>query len=625
MSLITLIDVSHNFGDKDIFRNINFSIEKNSRIGLVGINGSGKTTLFNILTRKINPRRGKVLSAKKFKIAYLSQEVDLPDEETLYECVLGSRPDYVELKKLLDAAELELEHNNTSENLTKYTKLREQFEAINGFNYEVEIKLVLTSLNFPIPVWHNKIDKFSGGEKTRIQLAKFLLQPYDLMLLDEPTNHLDIKMIIWLEKFLTNRNKPYIIISHDRRFLDNTIKKIVEIESCKLNVFHTNFTNYRQEKEQRYEVQMKEYKRQQDFIRTTKDFIQKNMAGQKVLQAKSRQKMLDKLDIIDKPMNTKEVNLNLKIEKRSGNDVYIFKDLSFGFNDLPLVENVNLRLAYKDKVAILGHNGCGKTTLLRLMKGEVEPMHGIAKKGASLSIGYYDQMHLNLDDSKNVLRTIWDMVPGEPQGYVLSYLARFGFRGDDVEMPVNILSGGEKARLYLAKLIHEKPNFLILDEPTNHLDIFMIPNLVKALQEYDGTIIFVSHDRYFVEKVASKKWFFNRQKDIIETKKDLEELFFEKGPAAAKKNYVKNKVKRINPHVLNKKMAEIDLLHNDLTIRKSELSAQEEKLADPDSYRNHFFLKPLTDRIKILKVEIEDLEKRLYILEDEYLELAEEE
>jgi ATP-binding cassette, subfamily F, member 3 len=623
MSLISLIDVSHNFGDRDIFRNINFTIEKNSRIGLVGINGSGKTTLFNILTRKITPRHGKVLSAKKLKIAYLSQEVDLPEDVTLYQCVLETRPDYIELKSKLDLAEAELEQNITPDNLREYSNLREQFEAIDGFNFEIEIKLVLTSLNFPIEIWNNKIAKFSGGEKTRIQLAKFLLQSYDLMLLDEPTNHLDIKMIIWLERFLTNRNRPYIIISHDRYFLDNTIKKIVEIDQCRINVFHSIFSNYRKEKEQRYKVQLKEYKRQQEFIKSTEDFIQRNMAGQKVLQAKSRQKMLNRMDVIEKPSNQKEMLLNLKSEKRSGNDVFIFKDLALGFNNIPLVENVDLRLGYQDKVAVLGHNGCGKTTLLRLMNGELEQISGIAKKGASLDIGYYDQLHLSLDESKTVLRTIWDMVPGEPQGYPLSYLARFGFRGDDVEKPVSILSGGEKARLYLAQLIHQKPNFLILDEPTNHLDIFMIPSLVKALQAYDGTIVFVSHDRYFVNQVATRKWFFNRDKNIVETKKNLEELFFQKPPAARKKMYVKNREKRINPHILNVKMTEIEKIHNEIENKKNELKLQEEKLADPESYRNHYILKPLTDKIKNLKAEIEELQVQLFHLEEEYLDLAE--
>jgi ATP-binding cassette subfamily F protein 3 len=230
---------------------------------------------------------------------------------------------------------------------------------------------------------------------------------------------------------------------------------------------------------------------------------------------------------------------------------------------------------------------------------------------------------LNLDDDKTVLRTIWDMVPGEPQGYPLSYLARFGFRGDDVEKPVSILSGGEKSRLFLAKLIHQKPNFLILDEPTNHLDIFMIPSLVKALQEYDGTVVFVSHDRYFVEKVATRKWFFTHEKNIVDTKKSLEDLFFQKPPPPAKKSYEKNREKRINPHILNSKMTEIDKVHDLLHKKKRELTSQEEKLADPESYKNQYILKPLTEKIKLLKAEIEDLEDRLLQLEDEYLELAE--
>jgi len=261
--------------------------------------------------------------------------------------------------------------------------------------------------------------------------------------------------------------------------------------------------------------------------------------------------------------------------------------------------------------------------LLRMMNSELNPLNGVARKGASLDIGYYDQLHLSLDESKTVLRTIWDLVPGEPQGYPLSFLARFGFRGDDVEKLVSTLSGGEKSRLYLAKLIHQKPNFLILDEPTNHLDIFMIPSLVKALQEYDGTVVFVSHDRYFVNKVATKRWFFNRDKAIVETKKSLEELFFQKPPATRKKIYEKKREKRINPHILNSKMTEIEAAHDNLKILQQELVEHEEKLADPDSYKNHYVLKPLTNKIKDLKSEIIQQEEILFQLEEEYLELAE--
>ena len=623
MSLISLNNISLNFGDNDVFKNINFTIEKNSRIGLVGINGSGKSTLFNIMTKRLIPHEGEVHTARNIKIAYLTQDSELDENQTLYEYILESRPDFIELSKKLRNAEEELSKNNTKENLNKFSKIQQEFELIDGFLYETEIKLVLTSLNFPIEIWNRKIKKFSGGERTRIQLAKFLLQPNTVMLLDEPTNHLDIKMIMWLEKYLINLNIPYVIVSHDRHFLDNTITKIAEIENKRINFFACNYSNYRTEKQQRYKVQLKEYKRQQRFIKTTKDFIQRNMAGQKVLQAKSRQKMLDKLDIIEKPKAVKDMKMNLQIKNRSGNDVYILKDLSFGFAENILVTNVNLRIGYKDKVAILGKNGCGKTTLLRLLNEEIDPLKGISKKGAGLHIGYYDQYNLILDDNKTVLRTIWDLTPYEPQGYVLSYLAKFGFRGDDVEKKVSILSGGEKSRLFLAKLIHEKPNFLILDEPTNHLDIYMVSNLEKALMNYEGTIIFVSHDRYFIQKVATKRWFFSN-KNIIETKKELEELFLSEYDSKPKNssNYKKNKSRRTNPIILNKILDKIDEAHVSLEKKREELIFSENKFSDNSIFNDVSKVKSLHKNIKILKKEIKGLEIDLKNLEEEYLELA---
>ncbi|MCK4696020.1 MAG: ABC-F family ATP-binding cassette domain-containing protein, partial [Candidatus Cloacimonetes bacterium] len=319
----------------------------------------------------------------------------------------------------------------------------------------------------------------------------------------------------------------------------------------------------------------------------------------------------------------KDMKMNLQIKNRSGNDVYILKNLSFGFAKNILVTNVNLRIGYKDKIAILGKNGCGKTTLLRLLNEEIDPLKGISKKGAGLHIGYYDQYNLILDDNKTVLRTIWDLTPYEPQGYVLSYLAKFGFRGDDVEKKVSILSGGEKSRLFLAKLIHEKPNFLILDEPTNHLDIYMVSNLEKALMNYEGTIIFVSHDRYFIQKVATKRWFFNN-KNIIETKKELEELFLSEYDSKPKNSskYKKNKSRRTNPIILNKILDKIDESHVSLEKKREELIFSENKFSDKSIFNNVSKVKSLHKNIKIIKKDIKDLEIDLKNLEEEYLELA---
>ena len=300
-----------------------------------------------------------------------------------------------------------LSQNHSKANLNRLSKIQEEFEIIDGYNYETEIKLILTSLNFPLYRWQQKIEDFSGGEKTRIKLAKILLQKYDLLLLDEPTNHLDIPMICWFEKYLSNLKKPYLIISHDRYFLDKIIKKIIELENGKVSYYSGNYSFYKEESKLRKLRIQKEIKQQQKLIQRTEDFIQRNMAGQKVKQAKSRLKKLNKLEIIPKIQKGNEIKLNFQSRKRSGNDVYRFENISFGFNDNILAEHINLSIFYRDKIALIGENGCGKTTFLKILNQELMPISGIIKKGASLQIGYYEQMHLELDDSLTVKETIW--------------------------------------------------------------------------------------------------------------------------------------------------------------------------------------------------------------------------
>ena len=630
MSLVTVSNLSHNFGNLDIFKKVSFSIGKNSKVGLVGKNGSGKTTLFNIISKKIIPHFGNLQIAKNTKILYLTQDPDLNENQTLYECILESRPDYIVLSSQLEAAEKELATHHSEENLKKYFEIQEQFEQIEGYLFRTEIKLVLTNLKFPESVWNQKITKFSGGEKTRIQLAKFLLQSFDLILLDEPTNHLDIEMIFWLENYLSRLDKPYVIISHDRLFLDKTVAKIVEIKNYSLFHYSGNYSFYQEESAKRALLQEKEFKKQQKKIKQVEDQINRYRIWGKARdsevmykRAKELEKRLDKMENVEKPKYEKSINLNIKLNKRSGNDVYTLENISFGFPEKILAKNVNLRIGYKDKIALLGRNGCGKTTFLRLLNKEIKQISGIAKKGASLDIGYYDQLHLVLDDSKTVMETIWKLVPSAPKGYIFSYLAKFGFTGDEVEKKVSILSGGEKSRLYLAKLIHEKPNFLILDEPTNHLDINMIANLETALKNFDGTIIFVSHDRYFIDKVASKKWYFHGKK-IIESELSLEELFSKK-ETKIKKNihYKKKKDKKTNPFFLKKILDEIEENQKLLKIKNEELLSTEGEFYDNSIYSDEKKVKSLTGKVKNLKDEMNNIQAVLNDLEEKYLEFLE--
>ncbi|MCD4817358.1 MAG: ATP-binding cassette domain-containing protein [Candidatus Cloacimonetes bacterium] len=633
MSLIsTSKPISHNFGDQDIFKNISFAIEQDSKIGLIGRNGSGKSTLFNLLIKKITPHNGDIQMVKNCKIAYLTQDPELNNEMLLYETVSLSRPDFVELESKLSQATENLEKDNSPENYEKYVEIQQRFEEIDGYHYETEIKLVLTSLNFPKETWNQKIALFSGGEKTRIQLAKFLLSPFDLLLLDEPTNHLDLKMIYWLENYLSKLNKPYIIVSHDRQFLDRTVTKIYEISNCKITKYKGNYSAFEKEKVERETLLVKEYDNQQKKIKKIKEQIKQyriwgNARDSEVMfkRAKELEKRLTKVEIIDKPRNEKEINLRIAINKRSGNDVFHLEDISFGFSKNVLASKVNLRIGYQDRIAVLGDNGCGKTTLLKLLYNEVNQLSGTIKKGASLNIAYYDQMHIKLVDNLSIMKTIWELAPLATQGYVLSYLAKFGFRGDDVDKLVSTLSGGEKARLYLAKLIHDKPNFLILDEPTNHLDILMIKSLENALINFEGTIIFVSHDRHFINKVASKKWFF-KDKTVIETDDSLESLFFSKTakPKPKKALVHKEKTKKVNPYLVDKLYQEIEDLNKKLQSKKDVYKVLEEKFADSTIYSNEKELTLTRENIKLLTQEIDDLSIELDEKENTYLEYLEE-
>jgi ATP-binding cassette, subfamily F, member 3 len=631
MSIISLSNISHNFGDADIFKNISFSLEDNSRIGLVGRNGSGKTTLFKIIIERILPKEGIVHVAKNRKLVYLTQEPELNESQTLKECVLESRPDYIDLKQQLEAAEHQLSKDHSEQNLEKYSQIVQNFEQIDGYNFQTEMKLVLTNLKFPETVWNQRVAKFSGGEKTRIQLAKFLLQPYDAILLDEPTNHLDIEMIYWLSDYLNRINRPYIIISHDRHFLDTTVTKIVEIKDKTLHHYGGNYTFYREESERRSILQEKEFKNQQKKLKKMDEQIKQyriwgRARDSEVMfkRAKELEKRRDKINEIEKPSKAKSINLNIQTNRRSGNDVYVLENLAFGFPGKTLAKNVNLRVGYQDRIAVLGRNGCGKTTLLRLLNEEIKSQSGISKKGAGLNIGYYDQMHLVLDDSLTVQETLWKLVPMETRGYVLSYLARFGFRGDNVDKKVGVLSGGEKARLYLAKLIHEKPNLLILDEPTNHLDIDMINSLEEALLNYDGTVIFVSHDIYFIDKIAKQKWFFKND-SIEETEVTLSELFSQTEVfiKTNKNRKSKTKTQNVNPIVLEKLYNNIELTSKKIELVSNVIEELEIEFHKPETYRAENRVKKLTQDLKDKKMELNFLKIELDNLEHEYLELSE--
>jgi len=512
----------------------------------------------------------------------------------------------------------------------------DKYQALGGDEHENEVQFVCNSLGFTEADYHKPIGLFSGGEQTRICLAAILLMPYDLLMLDEPTNHLDIAMIGWLEKYLAKSAQPFMVVSHDRTFLDNTVNTIYHLQDAQLMVTKGNYSSFSEAFAIAQMAQERQFDRQQKFIAVTNDFISRNIAGQKTNMAKSRLKMLSRMEIVQKPRHQKQIHLSINSSGRSGNDVYTLQDVEFGIPaGISLARDINLRAHYQNRICIIGPNGCGKTTLLKILMGEHDIISGHLKIGASLEIGYYDQHQVALDESLTVMDTLWQIVPEATRGYVLSWLARFGFTGDDVDKYVGILSGGEKSRLYLCVLIHQNPNLLIMDEPTNHLDMAMSDSLLKALQEYTGTIIFVSHDRFFIEHLATKYWVFHKALEgnkIYPTVSapDLElkqaiELAFSMPEVKKSPPPPKEKKKRINPWLLQQLQNEIDANHSEIDTLHKELDKINKQLANSQTYSDTERALFLQQDLNRILASIDLTKQRIAELETEFLEKSYEE
>ena len=628
MSILQIQNLRHSYGGYDIIKNVNLNVEKHHRIGLIGLNGSGKTTLLKLMHGNLSPSEGMINYASGLKISFLTQDPQFDDSKTLLQYVTESRNDILRLDREIEKLHDEMEYNHSDELLKNYEKLTHEFEVLGGFNFSTERKLVLTHLSFETDLWHKKLSDFSGGEKTRIQLARILLEPFDLLLLDEPTNHLDYSMIIWLEKYLYNMGKPYILISHDRHFLDRTVNLIWEIDGKTISTFKGNYSAYILESDRQKALQMKMYEQQKKVIEKTEDFIRRNMAGQKVNQAKSRQKMLEKMDKIEKPSESKKIKIRFSTESRSGNDVFRIESLNLNLYGKNLIKDLGLDVHYQDKIVLIGKNGCGKTSFLKLLMGEIKQTNGSIYRGANLKIGYYDQMHIHVPDGITVMDYIWRIMPDAVKGQVIGFLAGFGFTGEDLDKKTDVLSGGEKARLYLLRILYDKPNLLILDEPTNHLDVFMVDALEKALKEFDGTLIFVSHDMYFIKNVAQRKLVF-KDSVIVETHSTIEDIAdgqteTDKKQKSADSRQTQNKTKKVNPQIIEKLFEEISELEDSRDEIVKEISNLESCYSLPDFFQNHEKMEQLKkdivsnkNKLQICIDQIDDLEMKYLMLTDD--------
>ena len=499
-------DLEQRFGGNTIFSNISFSVPDNARIGLVGPNGAGKTTLLKIMTGQQEPTSGQFTINKGLKVGYIAQENALDENKTIWDEMLTVFDNLIEKNKRITKMQEQIaEHPEDEDLLKRYDQLAYDFEQEGGFTYQAEIKSILNGFNFKENTWQKVIRTLSGGEKTRLAFVKLLLQKPPVLLLDEPTNYLDLDTLDWLEAFLKNYQGAIITVSHDQYFLDHLANQIFELNFGKLITFKGNYSQYVKERELMNNQQEAAYEKQQEKIKKEEEFIQKNLVrASTTKRAQSRRKALDKMERIKPPKHKQKVRINFTSDRPSGKEVLIAKDLTIGYPDKTMVSDIDFQVNKNDRVAIIGPNGIGKSTLLKTIMKKLEPKDGSIKYGASLDIGYYDQELQSLDPSKTVLDTIWDRHKTMPEKDVRSILASFLFTAEDIDKTVGQLSGGQKARLTLTVLSLEKDNFLLMDEPTNHLDIEAKEVLEQALDNYDGTLLFVSHDRYFINELANK-------------------------------------------------------------------------------------------------------------------------
>ena len=509
MIILQANKIERSFAGEVLFDNISLQVDERDRIALVGKNGAGKSTLLKILVGEEEPTSGEINKKRDLSLSYLAQDSRFESTNTIYDEMLHVFDDLRKTEKTLRQMELEM-GEKTGADLEKlmqdYDRLSEEFRQAGGFTYEADIRAILNGFKFDESMWQMKISELSGGQNTRLALAKMLLEKPELLVLDEPTNHLDIETIAWLENYLVNYSGALLIVSHDRYFLDKVATITLDLTKHSLDRYVGNYSSFVEQKEQKLLTEAKNYEKQQKEIAALEDFVNRNLVrASTTKRAQSRRKQLEKMERLDKPeAGTKSAHMTFHSDKTSGNVVLTVEEAAVGYDDQILSEPINLDIRKMNAVAIVGPNGIGKSTLIKSIVGQIPFIKGEARFGANVEVGYYDQTQSKLTPHNSVLDEVWNDFKLTPEVEIRNRLGAFLFSGDDVKKTVGMLSGGERARLLLAKLSMENNNFLILDEPTNHLDIDSKEVLENALIDFDGTLLFVSHDRYFINRVATQ-------------------------------------------------------------------------------------------------------------------------
>ncbi len=610
--LLQVNGLSKLYGAETILANIKLEVQTKDRIALVGRNGAGKSTLLKIIAGELSHEGGEIIKPKDVSIGYLAQNTGLETSLTIWDEMLTVFTHLQQMEKKLRRLEQEMGKEENFSNAATYEKLLADYDQLQldykdqgGYQYEADIRSILSGLGFPVETHQTTISTLSGGQKTRLALGKLLLTKPDLLILDEPTNHLDIDTLTWLEQYLQGYPGAILIVSHDRYFLDKLVTQVYEISNKESRRYVGNYSKYLDLKAALYEQEMKRYEKQQEEIAKLEDFVQKNIArASTTKRAQSRRKQLDRMELLTRPSgDSKSASFHFDIEKQSGNDVLQVKDVSIGYDKEPIIEHVNMRLTRGDSVALVGPNGIGKSTLLKSIVNKLNTLSGEVSFGSNVSIGYYDQEQANLTSSKRVLNELWDDYPLQPEKEIRTILGNFLFTGDDVLKPVSSLSGGQKARLALAKLMMQKSNLLILDEPTNHLDLNSKEILENALIDYPGTLLFVSHDRYFINRVTTTvielstegaqeylgdyDYYIEKKNEMIERaefEQQENDTPIQKSIAQEKLSYLEEKERKKQERQRIRKIEEIE---QNIAKLEEEIAELEEELCLPEVYADY--------------------------------------
>lgn len=635
MIILQASHITKSFGADIVLENINLTVQNGERVGLVGPNGAGKTTLLKIVTGRIPSDSGEVMKPKGVSFGYLAQDGGLESNRTIWDEMISVFEPIIEQEKALRRLEKRMGEISATASPSEYSKVMEEYAALaedfknkGGYGYQAAIRGILHGLKFGNE--HEKlINTLSGGQKTRLALAKQLLTKPDLLILDEPTNYLDMETLTWLEQYLISYPGAVLVVSHDRYFLDSLVQVIYELQRGKAVKYIGNYSQFIQQKKEKTEQQLKQYKKQQEEIAKMEDFVRRNMARSSTTgRAQSRQKMLEKIQRLDKPVTDRSARFSFGIQRASGSEVLKIKDMTIGYNKTALSHGINVEIKRGERVALVGPNGAGKSTLLKTIIGQLRPLQGYFLTGTNVDIGYYEQEQAKSTSTKQVLNELWDHYAMMDEKDIRTVLGCFLFSGDDVYKSTADLSGGERARLSLSKLMLKKANFLMLDEPTNHLDIYSKEVLEGALEDYPGTILFVSHDRYFLKKVATRvvelspQGVTNYAGDYLyylRKKKELETSPEQPGPdrsvnegtaankMAARQNYLQEKEAKRREEKRMRRLEELEIAIEETEKRISELEAE-------------IYLPEVYQELEILMQKNEELEKSKKALESYYEE-----